>query len=266
VKKLLALFVSLGLFCSLSVGLVGCTKEKAKTQAEKDKEAKDKEAEKKKFAIEVSADPKDASMKPGDSKDIKIMLARGAKADKEATLTVEVDPKVGVTGTPDPMKVKDKEAKLTVKAADDAKEGDYTITITAKAEGSDTASTKIKVTVAKKEVAAVKDMKLEVTDPKGITVKQADKGTVKVSVTMGADLKKAGLKAWVKDKDNKEVAKGVTAELDYKTLEKSGDATVTVTVAGDAAPGDYMLTIETSGEGAVPASVPTKVTVKVEKK
>ena len=67
-----------------------------------------------------------------------------------------------------------------------------------------------------------------------------------------------------KDKDGKDV-KGVTAEVDTKSLISSGDAVATVTVAADAAVGEYTLTFEIAAEGGMPATGTAKVSVKVVK-
>ena len=256
-KKFLAVFLTLGLVCGLSVGLNGCKKD--------DKTAKDKD--KKDHKLEVSADPAKESAKPGDTKTAKLTLKRGKDTAKEVKLAVAVEPKEGIDASTDPAKTEKDDATLTMKVDAKAKEGDYVVTVTASAKDSPDAKTTVTVKVAAKEVAKEKKDKLTaVTDSKSITVKQGDKGSVKLTVTLGDDLKKgAALKAWVKDKDDKE-AKLVTASLDHKTLTESGDAKVTVMADEKAAPGDYELTIETSAEGGSPASIDRKVTVKVDKK
>ena len=276
-KKLLGMLVCACLATVMSLGTTGCTKpvkdkDKDKVAADSTKPvtpakpAGDKE-------VTVAANPVKAEVKPGKSETVKLTLARGKEAKSDATFDVAVDPKdKGVTAaTPAKVLGKDSEGTFKIEVGDEAKAGDYKVTVTGKSDGSKDFMATVTVTVPKKDVAVEKppvkkeDVKVEVSQPKAVTVKAGEKGTAKVTITLGADLKKgATVKAWIKDKDDKDV-KGITVAVDNKTLDKTGDATATVTVADTVAPGDYNLTIETAADGGMPATVTTKVAVKVEK-
>jgi hypothetical protein len=260
-KKLLGVMICLCLGVVLSMGATGCqpTKDgakkagkggdgdKEKGKGETGKEAgtsKDKDKDKDKN-IEVAADPKEMKVDPGKSASAALKITRGKEAKADVTFTVAVAP-----------------VDKGVKAHAD--KGDYTVTVTAKSDGAKDVETKVMVKVDKKEtvVEKDKDMKLEIAKGDAVKVKQGEKKEEKIAVTLGKDLKAATVKAEVKGpKDGKGVAAKVTDKL-----EKSGNATVTITVADDATEGEWTVTITAAGEGAMPASADTKITVTVEKK
>jgi uncharacterized membrane protein len=264
-KKLLGFFVCacVGMVL-LFAGPTGCTKSKDK---DKDKTAGKKD-------VKLTAEAK-ATVKPGESHDHKLKLERGAEATNEVTFVILVTPAdMGVTAKADKAAKDAKEGTLKIDVAKDAEAKDYTVKVTAKSTDSTESNATVTVTVPKKEgsvtpkdkdmkfaVKADPDEKLKITQDK----KDAAKGTVKVSLTMGADLKKATVSAKVTDKDGKDV-KGVMAKADVDSMKETGDAKVTVEVAADAMPGDYDLIITTVAEGGMPvASVDTKIKLTVEK-
>jgi len=279
-KKLLGVMICLCLGVVLSMGAAGCqpTKDGAKkagkvTDGDKEKgkgetgkeagTSKDKDKDKDKN-IEVAADPKEMKVDPGKSASSALKITRGKEAKADVTFTVAVAPAdKGVKANADKVEGAKSEGSLKIEADDKAK-GDYTVTVTAKSDGAKDVETKVMVKVDKKEtvVEKDKDMKLEIAKGDAVKVKQGEKKEEKVAVTLGKDLKAATVKADVKGpKDGKGVAAKVTDKL-----EKSGDATVTITVADDATEGDWVVTITAAGEGAVPASAESKITVTVEKK
>ncbi len=104
--------------------------------------------------IEVKAAPDKGTIEPGKAQAVALTLTRGKSADKEVTLTADVDPKdKGVTAKID-AKVdgKAKEAKLTVESTSAATEGDYKISIKVKSTDSPDASATVVVTVKKAAV------------------------------------------------------------------------------------------------------------------
>jgi uncharacterized membrane protein len=261
-KKLLGMLVFTCVCVVLSVGNTGCTKKTDKTDGKAGK--KD---------VTVAADPKTADATEGEAKTITVTLKldRGAEATKEVTFeapTVTAKDKGVTAAKPDSIAGTAKEGKLTIEVAKDAQPGEYTVAVAGKSEGSANLSTSVKVKVAKKkEVTPEKKDKFEATtDAKELKMKQGGKDTAKVHLKLGDDLKKgATLKVSVTDKDGKDV-KGVTAKADPDKMDKSGDSTVTVTAADDAAVGDYELRVDAAAEGGMPATASLKVSVKVEKK
>lgn len=272
-KKLLGLMICFFVGVVLTLGQTGCT---SKGDKDKDKKkpdgagagTKDKDKDKDK-KIEVSADPDKATVKQGEETSVKITLKRGKEATKEAKLTVGVEPKdKGLTATVDELVKGDKsEATLKIKAGADAAKGEATVTVWVKSEGSPDADVKVSVKVAeaKAVVEAKTDMKLAIAEGKAVKIKQGDKAyETKLAVTLGKDLKAAAVKAEVKGP--KADSKGVTVAVAPEKMEKSGDATVTITVADTAAEGDWEVTITAAGEGAMPPMVTSKIMVTVEKK
>ena len=91
------------------------------------------------------------SLKQGEAKTATISLSRGKNFDEDVTLKFDDIPK-GLTIEPPAALVKhgDKEANLTLKAADDAALGDFTIKVTGHpAKGTD-AKAELKVSIAEK--------------------------------------------------------------------------------------------------------------------
>jgi hypothetical protein len=263
-KKLLGFLICACVCAVLSTGATGCKKPDKEKEKEKEK---DKTAGKK--DVTVSGE-KTASVKAGESHNHELKVKRGDEATEDVIFVIELDPKdSGVSATADKVAGKDTKGTLKIEAKSDAKPGDTKVSVKSTSKGSkDIPVLVVVVTVpkAKDKVVELPKNELKVGDGKDLTVKQGGKDTAKVAVTLGDDLKKgATVKAWVKDKDDKE-AKGVTAAVDTKTLDKSGDASVTASAADDAAPGDYTLTIEVAAEGGMPATATTKIKITVEKK
>jgi hypothetical protein len=113
--------------------------------------------------VEISADSK-AAVKAGEKKSVVLKLKRGKAANKEVTLTVEVDLKdKGVTVIVDPKVAGDKdEAKLTIDTTDKA-DGEYKITVKSKSEDSEDSMATVALTVAKAEAKKVETPKGAVT-------------------------------------------------------------------------------------------------------
>jgi hypothetical protein len=104
--------------------------------------------------IEVSATPDKATVKPGDSQAVDLKLKRGKDANKEVTVTVEVDPKdKGVSGKEVKIAGDKSDGKVTIETTSGATDGDYKVTLKAKSDGSPDATASVLVTVKKGEVA-----------------------------------------------------------------------------------------------------------------
>jgi uncharacterized membrane protein len=90
-------------------------------------------------------------IKQGETKTVTIGITRGKNFDEDVTLKIGEMP-MGVTLDPASSVLKhgDTEAKLTLKAADDAALGDFTIKITGHPTKGDNASNEFKITVDKK--------------------------------------------------------------------------------------------------------------------
>jgi uncharacterized membrane protein len=90
-------------------------------------------------------------VKQGETKEVTIGIDRGKNFDQDVTLKFEGLPK-GVTIEPATVTIKhgDKDAKVTVHAADDAALGESTITADGKPANGNTASNTFKLTVEKK--------------------------------------------------------------------------------------------------------------------
>lgn len=109
------------------------------------------------------------------------------------------------------------------------------------------------------------DKKAEITiaEQKAIKLKQGEKKELKIAVTL-KDVKEAKLSIAVKaDKDG---GKGLTAVVAPATLDKSGDAMVTVTAADDAVLGDYWITLTAASTAEGGPSASSKFMATVEKK
>ena len=113
--------------------------------------------------VEISADSK-ASVKAGEKKTHVLKLKRGKAANKEVTLTVEVDLKgKGVTVTVDPKVAGDKdEAKLTIDTTEKA-DGEYKITVKSKTDDSEDSTAIVALTVTKAEAKKAETPKGAVT-------------------------------------------------------------------------------------------------------
>lgn len=143
------------------LSLVGCSNssppggpgaEKAK---EREKDSKIKKAEDKirqpEDTFSLSTPSLSTHVKQGESKAVTIGIKRGKNFDEDVALKFEDAPK-GVTLDPSAPSIKhgDTEAKITVKAAEDAALGDFTVKIVAHpSKGADTSS-ELKLTVEKK--------------------------------------------------------------------------------------------------------------------
>jgi len=91
------------------------------------------------------------SLKQGETKAVSISIKRGKNFDEDVTLKFADVPK-GVTLDPASPVIKhgDTEAKLTLKAADDASLGDFTIKVTGHPTKGGDSSNEFKITVDKK--------------------------------------------------------------------------------------------------------------------
>jgi uncharacterized membrane protein len=91
------------------------------------------------------------TLKQGDTKTVAISINRGKNLDEDVTLKF-ADVPTGLTIEPASPTIKrgDTEAKLTLKAADNAALGDFTIKVTGHPTNGADASNEFKVTVAKK--------------------------------------------------------------------------------------------------------------------
>jgi len=91
------------------------------------------------------------SLKQGESKNVNISIKRGKNMDEDVSLKFEGLPK-GVTVEPASPTIKhgDKEAQISVKAADDAALGDHTIKVTGHPTKGTDAMSELKITVNKK--------------------------------------------------------------------------------------------------------------------
>jgi uncharacterized membrane protein len=142
------------------VALVGCNKgTTGGAGADKEKENKSK-IDRLKAAVRQPEDTFtltvptfSVKVKQGESKEVKIGIKKGKNFDEDVALKVEGLPK-GVTLDPAEPVIKhgDKEVKLTVKAADDASLGDFTVKLTGhpEKEGGD-ATNKFNLTVQQKK-------------------------------------------------------------------------------------------------------------------
>jgi len=91
------------------------------------------------------------TIKQGEAKNISISIKRGKNFDQDVTLQVTEMP-TGVTIEPASPVIRrgDKEAKLTLKAADEAALGDFTVSVTGQPGEGAVASSQMKVRVEKK--------------------------------------------------------------------------------------------------------------------
>jgi uncharacterized membrane protein len=91
------------------------------------------------------------TLKQGESKNVSISLNRGKDFDEDVTLSFENLPK-GVTIDPSKPKIGagDKEAKLTLKAADDAALGDFAVKVTGHPTKGEDATNDLKIKVEQK--------------------------------------------------------------------------------------------------------------------
>jgi uncharacterized membrane protein len=255
-KKLLGLVTCMCVAAVLTMGTTGCTKDKPKTTTPVTGAKTDKDKDHK---LEVKADPKTMDAKPGETKTAKLTLTRGKDAKEEVTFKAVSDEK-GVTASAAKVAGDETKGELSIEVDKKAKDGDYVVTVTASSKDSKAATATVTVTVKGEKVAVLpeKDYSLKATDAKAVTIKQGESKTATVTFTLGKDLKEVTLK--VKD------AKGVKGKAEPTTLKESGDVKVTIDVAADAEAGDATLTIEATGENAVPATATAKIAIEVKKK
>jgi hypothetical protein len=92
------------------------------------------------------------SVKQGESKEVTVGIKRGTNFDQDVGLRF-ADPPTGVTATPaDPaLKHGDADAKVTLKVADDAAPGDYTVKVMGHPTTGGDATAEFKLTVAPKD-------------------------------------------------------------------------------------------------------------------
>jgi hypothetical protein len=130
----------------------GAEKEKEK---EKDKKSKVERAEdtvrQAEDTFSLSVPTFSTKIKQGESKAVTIGISRGKNFDEDVTLKFDDLPK-GVTVEPAEATIKhgDKEAKLTLKAADDAALGDFTVKVIGHPQKGKDATNELKLTVQKK--------------------------------------------------------------------------------------------------------------------
>ncbi len=109
-----------------------------------------------------------------------------------------------------------------------------------------------------------KDTKIAITrDIKFVTVKQGRSAEVRMAVTVGKDLKGVTMTADVEALEG--ATKGILVKLDPARLLFSGEVTVSIIVADDAAAGDYQVTITAASAEAMPATAFEFILVTVEK-
>lgn len=126
-----------------------------------DKAKKDEESSKIKKALDKVRQPEDTfslsvptlstKIKQGESKAAVIGISRGKDFGEDVSLKFEGVPK-GVTLEPAETVIKagDKEAKLTIKATDDAALGDFTIKVMGHPKKGEDATNDLKITIQKK--------------------------------------------------------------------------------------------------------------------
>jgi uncharacterized membrane protein len=256
VKKFLAMMVCFGLVSGLSItliGLTGCNKDKDKG----------KPASKE---IEISATPGSNTIEQGKSTEVTIKLVRGVDAKNAVKLTVAVTPDKGVTAKFDQETLAEKklESKVAIDSKSDTEPGEYTVTVTAKSDGSKDHTATTKVTV-KKAAAVVtpKETSLKAHDGKDVALKQGEKGEGTVKLDVGKDvMKDLTLKTEVKSP--KEAKGKVTAKA--AETGKKGDNKVDITVSDDATEGEYWVTVTAAADDAMPPSADAKIKVTVSKK
>jgi hypothetical protein len=90
-------------------------------------------------------------IKQGEAKEVTVGISRGKNFDEDVALSFDNLPK-GVTVEPAGATIKhgDKDAKLTIKAADDAALGDFTVKVTGHPQKGGDATNEIKLTVQQK--------------------------------------------------------------------------------------------------------------------
>jgi hypothetical protein len=90
-------------------------------------------------------------LKQGESKELAIGIKRGKNFDQDVTVKLEGAP-AGVTVEPASTTIKhgDEDAKVKVKAADDAALGDFKVKVVGKPSKGDEATNELKLTIAKK--------------------------------------------------------------------------------------------------------------------
>jgi hypothetical protein len=106
--------------------------------------------------VTISADPEKASIKAGESTDVKLRLKRGTAATKDVAITAEVDQKdKGVTIKVSPkIDADNNSTTMTIVTTDKTPEGDYKVTVKSKSEGSDEGKATFTLTVKKGEVVS----------------------------------------------------------------------------------------------------------------
>jgi hypothetical protein len=94
---------------------------------------------------------KSTTVQQGGSKDVKIGIDRGKNFEGDVTLDFAEEPKGVTVETPNPViKKGDTEAKVTVKAADDASLGNFTVKVMGHPTAGPDSIGEFKITVAKK--------------------------------------------------------------------------------------------------------------------
>ena len=116
--------------------------------------------------VTITADPEKATVKAGESTDVKLKLKRGKEATKDVTLTTEIEPKdKGVSVTVSAKIDADNNSTTMKVVSTDKAEGDYKVTVKSKSEGSDEGKATFTLSVKKGEIAKQKEKEKEKEQP-----------------------------------------------------------------------------------------------------
>src|ERR1051325_823963 len=135
-------WLGISFFVITVAAFIGATNFSALVRANEPKTPKD---------VVISAKPEKADVKPGDSTDVEIKIVRGKEAAKEVTLEVESKEKTVTAKVDAKLAADKKDTKMTVKTESGTPEGNYTITVKAKSDGSTDSTATFTLTVKKAE-------------------------------------------------------------------------------------------------------------------
>jgi uncharacterized membrane protein len=190
------------------------------------------------------------NLKQGGTATVTISVKRGKNFDEDVTLKFDSLP-TGVTLDPQSPVIKrsETEAKLTVKAADDAALGDFTIKVKGHPTKGEAASSEFKVTVEKQETFTLSGP--------SVTIKQGETKALPISVKRDKNFNE---EVTVKVTD---VPKGLTLDPASPVVSKTGDkeAQFTLKAADDAALGDFIIKVNGHPTKGADATSEVKVTV-----
>lgn len=198
-------------------------------------------------AYELSATPASLAIDQGGEGTTDIAITRTNFTD-DVALAVEGTPG-GVNASFDTNPVSGDAATLTLAVDDTVTTGTYTLTVRGTAAGLADRTVDIEVMVT---TPATPDYMLGI-DPDTLTVSQGDSGDVGITVTRSSFTDDITLSA-------EGLPTGVT--VDFSTNPVTGDtATMTVTVGGSVATGDYSFTLRGTATGLTDKTVPVHLTV-----